>query len=92
MPAPDLASAIAVQDALRTIDAARDTISVAISNARPACTAGSDMADAVECLRSWLSDGKATMEDALKIADREVRGASEAEYERRVVPHPIAAE
>lgn len=92
MSATDAASAVIVQTELRTIRALRSQIASAIANAEVHAGSDIDMADELECLRSWLDDGAAPLTDALKGADHMLCAAEDDAYERRVVPHSIAAE
>lgn len=92
MSATDTASAIRCQDALRTIRALRSQIASALADAAVHAGSDIDMADDIESLRSWLDDGAAPLQDALKGADHMLCAASDDEYERRIVPHQVAAE
>lgn len=85
-------TAIDTLTALRRLRALREDIASCINTARFGVDADSDLADAIDCLGSWLDDGAATMADALREAEIAADIASDAEYERRIVPHPIAAE
>lgn len=78
--------------ALRRLRALREDIAACINTARFGVDAGSDLADAIDCLGSWLDDGAATMTDALREAELAAEIAADAEYERVCIPHPIAAE
>lgn len=75
--------------AIREIRGLREDIATRINRARFAVDADSDLADAIDCLRSWLDDGEATLKDALREAELAADIASDDEVERRIV---IAAE
>lgn len=72
-----LASAGLRLDSLREIRALREDIATRISRAAFGVDADSDLAEAIEALSEWLSDGKATLADALRLADCEARDADE---------------
>lgn len=87
-----LPSASACIDALRRVRALRSQIASELAGAAVHCGDDLDLRADIENLRSWLDDGAATLQDALKGADHAVCAAADDEYERRVVPHAIAAE
>lgn len=92
MSATDTASAVIVQTALRNIRALRSQIASELANAAVHAGSDIDMADDIDNLRSWLDDGAATLQDAMKGADHMLCAAEDDAYERRIVPHPVAAE
>lgn len=59
------------------LDSLREDIATRISRASFGVDAGSDLAEAIEALSEWLDDGKATLADALRLADCEARDADE---------------
>lgn len=87
-----LPSASACIDALRRVRALRSQIASELAGAAVHTQADTDLADCVECMRSWLDDGDTAMAGALRHAEIEVSAAAENFEERRIVPHAIAAE
>lgn len=85
-------SAIDTLTALRRVRALREDIATCISNARFGVDADSDLADAIDCLGSWTDDGEAALKDAIREAELAADIASDEWVERRIVPHPVAAE
>lgn len=87
MSAPtDSASAVACLASLRAIRDLRSRVASELAGAAVHAPPDSDLAACVDCVRSWLDDGEATMKDALREAEIEVIRADAGEYERRIVP------
>jgi hypothetical protein len=78
--------------ALRVIRELRSRIASELAIAAVNVGSDIDMAGDIENLRSWLDDGAAPLQDALKGADHMLCAAADDEYERMSVLHPAAAE
>lgn len=83
----DSQSATGCVQALSAIVGLREQIASAIARAGTDMSADTDLADSIDCLRSWLDDGEATLKDALRLAKAEAAAVDADEYERRIVPH-----
>lgn len=81
----DSASALACLNSLRAIRDLRSRIASELAGAAVHAPPDSDLAACVEYVLSWLGDGDATMQGALREAEAEMSRADEDEYERRVV-------
>lgn len=91
MSVTDLASATAVQNSLRRVRALRSQIASELAGAAVNIGDDIDMADDLENLRSWLDDGTATLQDAIKGADHMVCAAGDDQYERGMTLAEVAA-
>jgi hypothetical protein len=91
MSTTDTASALRVQRAFLAIQAHRRQIAEEIHHAAVNIGSDIDMADDIKNLRSWLEDGTAPLADAIRGAGHMLCAAEDDSYERRIVPHPVAA-
>lgn len=88
MTAPALGSPGLRLDTIRQIRGLREDIATRISWAAFGVDADSDLAEAIEMLSEWLDEGKSRLDEAIRLADCEVRDADE-EFAESIV---LAAE